>query len=78
MTHKIIEILQNTLLVDELHPEEDLFDAGYLDSLAIINLMVNLEQAFDITLAPETLNIDEFRSAKSIEKLVESLPRTTV
>ncbi|WP_020404140.1 acyl carrier protein [Gracilimonas tropica] len=72
MTLIIIELIKNTLLIEDIRPDDDLIEAGYLDSLSIIHLIVNLEQTFGITLAPETLDLDEFRTPKNIQKLVES------
>jgi|AntRauTorcE11897_2_1112592.scaffolds.fasta_scaffold142104_1 acyl carrier protein len=75
---KINDTVCSTLMIEEIQSDEDLFESGYLDSLAIINLMVALESDFQITLSPETLDLDKFRSIESIHSLVRPLIKVPV
>lgn len=51
-------------------PASDLVDDGLLDSLALVELLVGLEQEFQIRFAPEQLEIDRFRSIAALVDLV--------
>jgi acyl carrier protein len=51
-------------------PETDLFESGVLDSLAFVELMLYVEQAFAITITLELVQIDSFRSISRIVTFV--------
>ncbi|HLK63965.1 MAG TPA: acyl carrier protein [Bryobacteraceae bacterium] len=44
----------------------DLFDAGILDSLTFVDLVLHLEQEFDIHIGAEELELENFRSIEKI------------
>jgi acyl carrier protein len=48
----------------------DLFDAGVLDSLAFVELLLQLEREFGVTTSVEDLEIDNFKSIASIAEFV--------
>ena len=50
--------------------EEKLVSDGILDSLDIMNLIMELESAFDIEIEPEDVLSDNFESVKAIAALV--------
>jgi acyl carrier protein len=54
----------------------DLFEAGVLDSLALVDLINELEREFGFRLPFGELNIDEFRSLDRISKFVERSQRS--
>jgi acyl carrier protein len=70
---KLIEILE------ELNPEvdyntcEDLVDGRHLDSLAILSLIGEIEDAFDVEIPTVEIIPANFNSAKSIMALIEKL-----
>ena len=72
MKEKIIEVLGefNEDIVEDLG--QDLIASEILDSFEIVKLVVELEDAFDIEIAIDAVTPDNFRSAESIIKLVES------
>ena len=47
-------------------------DAGHIDSLAIINFMIELEEKFNISLSPEDTQSDEFRYIEGLVKIIEN------
>ena len=47
-------------------PDTDLIEGGLLDSLALVELLFALEHEFAVTIALDKLDIDEFRSIRSI------------
>ena len=53
-------------------PEQNLRDAG-LASLDIVNLMLAVEDAFDIVVPQDRMTPEAFRSIAAIEALVASL-----
>jgi acyl carrier protein len=58
--------------IDRLTDEADLFAAG-LDSLAIVNVLMSLEEHFDIELPDELLSRRTFASIASISRVVTDL-----
>ena len=58
--------------VDDLADGADLYAAG-LSSFASVQLMLALEEAFEIEFPEEMLNRATFRSASAIAKAVEQL-----
>lgn len=47
-------------------PDTDLFETGVLDSLAFVELMLFLENAFGITITLEQVEIEHFKSIERI------------
>ncbi len=70
---KLIEIMQ------ELHPEVDfascegLVDNGVLDSLDIVTLITDINDAFDVSIPAEEILPENFNSAKALWELIERL-----
>jgi methoxymalonate biosynthesis acyl carrier protein len=51
-------------------PAEDLFETGVLDSMAFVDLVLHLEQQFDIRISADELEPDNFRSVAKIAGFV--------
>ena len=70
---ELIEILE------EIEPGVDyencitLIDDNYLDSLAIISLVTEIEEAFDVQIPTVEIIPDNFNSAKALWELIERL-----
>ena len=70
---QLIELLQ------ELHPEidyeteEGLVDNGILDSLDIVTLITDINDAFDVSIPAEEILPENFNSAKALWDLIERL-----
>lgn len=70
---KLIQILE------DLNPEVDynictnLIDGHYLDSLAILSLVAEIEEEFDVVIPTVEIIPDNFNSAKSLWALIEKL-----
>jgi D-alanine--poly(phosphoribitol) ligase subunit 2 len=63
------------LFADALHVEvpsadADLFDAGILDSLAFVELLLQLEREFGVETSVDDLELDNFRSLERIAAFV--------
>ena len=55
-----------------LYSEADLFTVG-LDSLAIVNVLMSLEERFDIELPDELLSRHSFSNIATIEDIITNL-----
>ena len=70
---QLIEILQ------QLHPDidyetyEGLVDDGILDSLDIVTLITDINDAFDVSIPAEEILPENFNSAKALWELIERL-----
>ena len=63
--------------VETLSDDADLFAAG-LDSLAIVNVLMSIEESFDIELPDEMLSRRSFSSIATITRVVSELTERTV
>ncbi|HEX2110010.1 MAG TPA: acyl carrier protein [Gaiellaceae bacterium] len=52
-------------------PDEDLLEQGAIDSVTLMQLVSFVEQEFRIDVSDEDLVIDNFRSIRSIQGLVD-------
>jgi acyl carrier protein len=73
MERELLEILRRDVLATdrEIGPGTDLFDLG-LDSMAIMQLLLLIEDEFGIALDPTDLSRDNFRNPGQIVRLLES------
>ena len=68
--NKLISIL------NELHPdidftqEQGLIDNGILDSLDIVSLIAEIDDAFDVAIPPEEILPENFNSADALYALI--------
>ncbi len=51
--------------------EEDLFDAGYVNSLFAVQLVMWIERALDVPVERRDLDIDNFRTVAGIAAFVD-------
>lgn len=74
MNEKIIEILVNVLKLEGdsqmIGEDDDLIEIG-LNSLNAIEIVVNLENEFDIQVDDDDLLIDNLASVKLLRELIE-------
>lgn len=73
MREKIVEQLRgiDERIVEDLN--KDLVASGILDSFDIVNMVVGLEEAFGLDIDAALVTHDNFRTAESIIKLMESI-----
>lgn len=69
---RIGRILARTLSIEAPAVETDLFETGVLDSLAFVELLVQLEQAFGIAISVDDLEVEHFRSIGCIAQFVST------
>ncbi len=70
---KLIEILEDIQPDIDYETCNDLIDGHYLDSLSIISLIAELEEAFDITIPAVEIIPDNFNSAERIMNMIQRL-----
>lgn len=59
-------ILSEVLSIQAPSQDTDLFEEGLLDSFGMVELLATLEQEFGITVSPEELEFENFRSVNAI------------
>ncbi len=69
---KVAAIFAERLNIDVPSPETDLFEEGLLDSLGFVELLMHLEQEFGVTVTPEQLDLDNFRTLARIADFTAS------
>jgi acyl carrier protein len=73
MDKKLLEILEELKPDVDFETEKGLIDNAILDSFDIVQLVQNLNEAFDIEITPKDIVPENFNSAESLQKMVESL-----
>jgi acyl carrier protein len=68
-----MRILRDTLGIEVPTPQTDLIEAGLLDSLAVVTLVVEVEQLTGMEIPFETLEFDALRSVDAISDLIDRL-----
>jgi D-alanine--poly(phosphoribitol) ligase subunit 2 len=63
-----------TVMVDS--PEVDLLETGLIDSIGLVELILQLEDRFGVSLPMDALEIDDFRSINKIADLITRLSTT--
>ena len=58
-------------------PLAELLDTGLIDSLTLVDLLLEIEQRFGVSLPLDELDIDDFRSAVRIADLIERRKQST-
>ena len=71
-TDAVMAIFRDKLSIEVPGPEVDVIETGLLDSLGLVTLVVEIEQQFEVSVPFETLDVDDFRTVRSIADLVES------
>lgn len=67
----IREFIRGRYPMAEVGDSDDIFTLGYVNSLFAMELVVFIENRFDIRIPNDELSIDNFRTIKSMTALVE-------
>lgn len=70
---QVRQMLGPLLGMDAPDADTDLIETGALDSFALVELLVQVEDRFGVQVPLEDLDIDAFRSAGSIAQLLVQL-----
>jgi acyl carrier protein len=68
-------LIEDVLNIEVPDEDTDLIHSGVLDSLALVSLIVGIEQEFQLELPLEDLDLDQFRSVGSIAQLLAASAR---
>lgn len=70
---KVLDMLEDICDDDAIREERDidLFDAGLLDSMAAIELLVAIEEEFGVQIAPTAVDRDEMNTVNKIIHQIE-------
>jgi acyl carrier protein len=66
LTEQICNLFTDYLYVQVPSNDVDLIDAGLLDSLSLVDLLVRLEKEFGINVVMDQLDLDDFRTVDRI------------
>jgi acyl carrier protein len=70
---KVIEILNSVNNKIGSDYERDLLKNGIIDSFEIVNIVMELENGFDVVIDPELIIPCNFKSIKAICEMIEKL-----
>jgi acyl carrier protein len=65
-------LLANGMRIEGATHDAELIDSGRLDSLGVIELLMLVEQEFGITIEPDDLELENFRTITAIADLVRA------
>lgn len=68
---KVHAIFRDKLHLD-IDEDTDIMAAGVLDSMAFVQLIVELEEAFDLSVDVATMSLEDFRTMRRITRYIES------
>ena len=66
----IMTIFSSQMGVDVPSADTDLMEAGFLDSMSLVNLLTHLESDFGFRIRADDLELDDFRSVERIARFV--------
>jgi acyl carrier protein len=73
----VLEIFRSALDIEVPGVEVEVIETGLLDSLGLVVLVSELEERFGVRIPFETLDVDQFRTVKSIGELVAAEERAS-
>lgn len=77
-SERIVAFITNRFPQAEITDTEDIFSLGYINSLFAMELVMFIEKEFTVTVPNEELRIDNFRTAKAMTELVDTLRSAVV
>lgn len=70
---RLMTVFKDKLELDVPSAETDLMATGLMDSLIFVELLVQIETEFGVTIAMDTLELEHFRSIVSIVAVIQRL-----
>ena len=70
LERRIAKLLLERMSLDVPSPQTDLIKAGFLDSMALVELLSHLEREFDRRIQIDELEIESFRTIARIAAFV--------
>ncbi len=74
MREKVIQILEDVCESDEIrdNADVDLFEAGLLDSLGTVSLLIEIEKVFGLKLGPTDITHEQVATVDNLVAFLES------
>ena len=74
MKEKVLDMFEEVIGTDEIREDLDLnlFDAGLLDSLGIIEMLLKIEEVFGLKLQPTDLERSDMATVNNLTGFLES------
>jgi acyl carrier protein len=72
---QVVTAIFHELTIEVPGSDVDVIETGLLDSLGLVTLVYELEQRCGIRIPFETLDVDDFRTVRSIARLAEAQQR---
>ncbi len=69
MKEQVLNILKN--INPSIKEEENLIEKGLIDSFEVVNIIMELEEAFDIEIDPDDVIAENFQTVDTIYQLVQ-------
>lgn len=70
---RVTTLIHESLQIEVDRIDVDLIESGILDSLALVELIFQLEQEFGVTIRLEEMSVERFRTISSISELIDEL-----
>jgi acyl carrier protein len=70
VSERLQRIFVDALNIQVPSEDTDLIEAGYIDSLALVELLFAIEREFSVTVPLDELEIDNFRNVRRSGELV--------
>jgi acyl carrier protein len=70
VNEQVSAIFSDALNISVPSDETDLIDGGLLDSLTLVELLVEIEVQFGVVVALDALEIDDFRTVSRIAEVI--------
>ena len=67
---RLAQLFREVLHVNVSTPQTDLIESGLLDSLALVELLFEIEQRFGVDLALEELDLESFRTLERLAAVI--------
>jgi D-alanine--poly(phosphoribitol) ligase subunit 2 len=68
----ILQLIRDRLNIDVVDVDVDLIDTGVVDSLALVTLIITLEEMFACELPLDDFDLENFRSARRITQYLDA------
>ena len=72
LREQIVRLFADALQLEGLSVDTDLFETGILDSLAFVELLLQLERSYGVTASVDDLELENFKSIARIADFVAS------
>jgi D-alanine--poly(phosphoribitol) ligase subunit 2 len=74
MEQKILDLIYEVCDDDIIYKKKDvnMFDTGLLESMDFIELLMNIEEEFDIEIAPEDIKKDEMATPNMLVAFIQA------